>query len=86
MVVVINRRKKLTTTFRTVNIFQLKMHFKIFCSLGPSTNNLEVDNLGTVHWLVDASDNTHMDCKGHTGGAMMYGKEATIIKLANQKL
>ena len=47
---------------------------------------LEVDNLGTVHWLVDASDNTHDDCKGHTGGALTLGKGAVISKSAKQKL
>ena len=47
---------------------------------------LEVEDLGTVHWYVDASDNTHMDCKGHTGGAMTMGKGATISKSSKQKI
>ena len=47
---------------------------------------LEVDNLGIVHWLVDASDNTHWDCKGHTGGAMTHGEGVTISNSAKQKI
>ena len=41
---------------------------------------LEVDNFGTIHWLVDTSENTHMDFKGHTRGTKTYGKGATISR------
>ena len=47
---------------------------------------LDVDNLGTIHWLVDTSDNTHMDYKGHTGGDLAYDKGATINKSGKQKI
>ena len=47
---------------------------------------LEVENLGTVHWNLDALDNTHVDCKGHTGDAMTMGKGATISKSSKQKI
>ena len=39
---------------------------------------LSVDNLSTIKWWVDASDNTHADCKGHTGAMMSLGKGATV--------
>ena len=31
---------------------------------------LEVDNLSTLNWFIDASHQVHDDCKGHTGGAL----------------
>ena len=35
---------------------------------------------------MDASDNTHMDYKVHTGGAMKIGKVATVSKSSKQKI
>merc|ERR1712194_658146 len=35
---------------------------------------LEVDNLSTLNWFIDASHQVHDDCKGHTGGALTLGK------------
>ena len=34
--------------------------------------------MSIVNWFVDASHMTHMDCKGHVGGAMTLGKGAVI--------
>ena len=31
---------------------------------------LSVDNMSIVNWFVDALQMTHMDCKGHVGGAI----------------
>ena len=35
---------------------------------------LSVNNMSIIEWFVDASDRTHMDCKGHTGAYMNLGK------------
>ena len=35
---------------------------------------LPVDTLSIIKWWVDASDGTHMCCKGHTGTMMSLGK------------
>ena len=35
---------------------------------------ISVSDLKTIRWWVDASYNTHDDCKGHTGGMMTLGK------------
>ena len=37
---------------------------------------LEVGSLGITKWFVDASHNTHWDCKGHGGAALFLGKGA----------
>ena len=39
---------------------------------------LSVDNMSIVNWFLYASHMTHMDCKGHVGGAMTLGKRAVI--------
>ena len=47
---------------------------------------LTVDNMSVIHWWVDASHMTHMDCRGHTGGMMSLGKGAALSYSGKQKL
>ena len=47
---------------------------------------LSVDNLGVIRWWVDASYNTHADCRGQTGAMMSLGKGAVINFSRKQKL
>ena len=36
-----------------------------------------MDDLSLLKWYVDASDNTHWDCRGHGGAMFTMGKGAT---------
>ena len=47
---------------------------------------LSVDSMSTIDWWVDASYNTHDDCKGHTGMMMSLGRGAPISSSRKQKL
>ena len=40
---------------------------------------LSVDSLSIIKWWVDASNRTHMDCKGRSGYVMSLGKDAIVI-------
>ena len=47
---------------------------------------LEIDNLSTLNWVIDASHQVYDDYKGHTGGALTLGKgAATSITLQRTK-
>ena len=46
---------------------------------------LEATNLRVIEWWVDASYNTHLDFKGHSGGMMSLGKGATTSSCNKQK-
>ena len=50
---------------------------------------LNVSDLNNIRWWVDASYNTHEDCKGHIGGMMTLGKSgrgALLRMCKKQKL
>jgi hypothetical protein len=50
---------------------------------------LNISDLNNIRWWVDASYNTHEDCKGHTGGMMTLGKSgrgALLRMCKKQKL
>jgi hypothetical protein len=47
---------------------------------------LSVDDLGLLKWFVDASHNTHWDCRGHGGAMFTMGRGATTSYLRNLKL
>ena len=47
---------------------------------------LSIDNMNVIKWWIDASDRTHMDCKGHTGGMMSLGKGAIMSYSSKQKI
>jgi hypothetical protein len=47
---------------------------------------LSVDDLGLLKWFVDASHNTHWDCKGHDGAMFTMGKGAAASYSRKVKL
>ena len=44
------------------------------------------NNLGIIHWFVDASYAIHNDCKGHTGSMLTMEAGAVISFSRKQKL
>lgn len=48
--------------------------------------SLFADSLSTIIWYVDASHQTHDDCKGHTGSLLTFGKGATTSSSTKQKI
>jgi hypothetical protein len=42
--------------------------------------------MSSIHWYVDASHQTHDDCRGHTGALMTLGRGATLSSSTKQKL
>jgi hypothetical protein len=46
---------------------------------------LSADSLSSIQWFVDASHQTHDDCKGHTGAFLTFGKSATTSSSNKQK-
>jgi hypothetical protein len=47
---------------------------------------LSADSMSSIHWYVDASHQTHDDCRGHTGALMTLGRGATLSSSTKQKL
>ena len=47
---------------------------------------LEVDDPRTLNWFIDSAHQVHDDCKGHTGGALTFGKGAVISGSKAQKI
>jgi hypothetical protein len=47
---------------------------------------LSVDYLGLLKWFVDASHNTHWDCRGHGGAMFTMGRGATTSYSIKLKL
>jgi hypothetical protein len=47
---------------------------------------LEVTNLTSLHWWVDASYAVHHDMRSHTGGLLSLGKDAIMSTSSRQKL
>ena len=47
---------------------------------------LSLNNMFIIEWFVDASDRTHMDCKGHTGAYMTLGKGAVTSMSTKHKI
>jgi len=47
---------------------------------------ITVENLNSIKWWIDASDQTHMDMKGHTGYGMSFGKGAILSYSQKQKI
>jgi len=48
--------------------------------------SLFADSLTNIVWYVDASHQTHDDCKGHTGAILTFGKGATTSSSSKQKI
>ena len=47
---------------------------------------LSADSLTDIKWYIDASHQTHDDCKGHTGSLLTFGKGATTSSSNKQKV
>ena len=47
---------------------------------------LYADTLSVIQWYVDASHQTHDDCKGHTGAFLTFGAGATTSSSNKQKI
>ena len=47
---------------------------------------LSVNNMSVITCFVDASDRTHINCKGHTGAYMALGKGAVISMSIKHKI
>ena len=47
---------------------------------------LETDNMGLVHWHVNASFAVHVDIKSHAGGTMSLGRGSIINTSQKQKI
>jgi hypothetical protein len=47
---------------------------------------LFAESLANIHWYVDASHQTHYDCKGHTGSLLTFRKDATTSSPNKQKI
>ena len=47
---------------------------------------LSVDSLNILNWFMDSAHQVHVDCKGHTGGALTLGQGAVISKSPGQKM
>ena len=47
---------------------------------------LRINSLDVVRWLIDASYNTHENCRGHTGVTMSLGQGVVLILSLHQKL
>ena len=52
-------------------------HLKLTCS---------ADSLTDIKWYVDASHQTHNDCKGHTGSLLTFGKGSTTSSSNKHKV
>jgi hypothetical protein len=42
--------------------------------------------MSTIHWFIDASHQTHDDCRSHTGAPLTFGHGAVIRSSNKQKL
>ena len=55
-----------------------------------STQNLPLslfaDSLTNIAWYIDASHQTHDDCKGHTGAILTFGRGATTSSSSKHKI
>jgi hypothetical protein len=58
-------------------------YLRCTCSL-PLT--LFTDSLTSIVWYVDASHQTHDDCKGHTGSILTFGHGAMTSSSIKQKV
>jgi hypothetical protein len=53
---------------------KLKRELKYLNGMKYIKLQLSIDNLGLPKWFVDASHNTHWDCKGHGGAMLIMGR------------
>jgi hypothetical protein len=65
---------------------KLKRVLKYLCTTQRLPLSLFAESLSTIKWYVDASHQTHDDCKGHTGSLLTFGKGATTSSSIKQKI
>ena len=65
---------------------KLKRVLKYLNGTKPLKLCLSADTLSVIQWYVDASHQTHDDCKGHTGAFLTFGAGATTSSLNKQKI
>jgi hypothetical protein len=65
---------------------KLKKILKYLNSTCKLRLTLSANSLTTLHWYVEASHQTHDDCKGHTGSILFFGKGATTSLLNKHKI
>jgi hypothetical protein len=90
----VRRDIQTTVTFLTTRVKspdeddwgKLKRLFKYLLSTSRLTLTLHAVSLTDVVWYVDASHQTHDDCKGHTGSLLTFGKGATTSSSTKHKI
>lgn len=65
---------------------KLKRVLKYLHSTRRLPLSLSADSLSTIIWYVDASHQTHDDCKGHTGSILTLGNGAITSTSTKQKI
>ena len=65
---------------------KLKRVLKYLSSTQRLTLSLFANSLTNIIWYVDASHQTHDDCKGHTGAILTFGKGATTSSSSKHKI
>jgi hypothetical protein len=64
---------------------KLKQVLKYLSSTRHLTLSLFADSLTNIVWCVDASHQSHDDCKGHTGAILTFGRGAITSSSSRQK-
>jgi hypothetical protein len=64
---------------------KLNRVLKYLSSTRHLTLSLFADSLTNIVWYVDASHQTHDDCKGHTGAILTFGRGAVTSSSSKQK-
>ena len=90
----IQRDIQTTIAFLTTRVKQtdedewgkLKRVLKYLHSTQRLPLSLFTDSLTNIVWYVDASHQTHDDCKGHTGAILTFGRGATTSSSSNNKI
>jgi hypothetical protein len=65
---------------------KLKKVLKYLNSTHSLRLTLFADSFTNIHWYLDASHQTHKDCKGHTGSLYPFGKGAAMSSSNIQKI
>ena len=65
---------------------KLKRVLKYLHSTQRLPLSLFADSLTNIVWYVDASHQTHDDCKGHTGAILTFGRGATTSSSSKHKI
>jgi hypothetical protein len=90
----VRRDIQTTVTFLTTRVKapdkddwgKLKRLLKYLFSTSRLTLTLHAASLHNIVWYIDASHQTHDDCKGHTGSLLTFGKGATSSSSTKHKI